>query len=168
MLPPDSLSARASKQGAQVVDIGFGDCVQRRVHHRGLADIGPVQELGPWPSPAALDESLGKLATAAAEATSAAALGAAASSLRTRLGSESPEARDRELLALDAALTGDLPAELARLSAGLHAGKFDRAALPQTIADRWIASGGRELVEITPRENVSDNGTASRFIAAGS
>ena len=74
--------------------------------------------------------------------------------------------KDRELLALDAALTGDLPAELARLSAGLHAGKFDRAALPQTIADRWIASGGRELVEITPRENVSDNGTASRFIAA--
>ena len=118
------------------------------------------------PDPAALDESLAKLEAAAAGSASAAQLEAAAAALRKRLAAAAPDARDKELRALDGALTSGLPAELGRLSAGLHATKFDRAALPENLADRWLASGGRELVEITPTENVSDNATASRFISA--
>jgi hypothetical protein len=118
------------------------------------------------PDPAALDESLAKLEAAAAGSASAAPLEAATAALRKRLAAAAPDVRDKELRALDAALTNSLPGELARLSAGLHATKFDRAALPANLADRWLASGGRELVEITPRENVSDNATASRFISA--
>jgi predicted RND superfamily exporter protein len=34
------------------------------------------------------------------------------------------------------------------------------------LTERWLASGGRELVEITPAEDVSDNAAASRFIGA--
>ena len=118
------------------------------------------------PDPAALYGSLANLETAAAGSAAAADLATAAKDLRARLAAAPPEARAASLTALDAALTSGLPAELARLSAGLHATKFDRSALPANLADRWLASGGRELVEITPKENVADNATASRFIAA--
>ena len=37
---------------------------------------------------------------------------------------------------------------------------FDRAALPAALAARWLASDGRELVEIAPAEDVSDNAAA--------
>jgi predicted RND superfamily exporter protein len=118
------------------------------------------------PDPAALDESLAKLETAAAGSASASELETAVRTLRKRLADAAADDRDRQLRALDGALTGSLPAELTRLAAGLHATKFDRAALPANLSDRWLASGGRELLEITPAEDVSDNGTASRFIGA--
>jgi hypothetical protein len=70
------------------------------------------------------------------------------------------------LRALDAALTAGLPGELAKLSSGLDARPFGVADLPEPLTTRWLASGGRELVEIVPAEDVSDNAAASRFIAA--
>ncbi|HVY65232.1 MAG TPA: hypothetical protein VHH11_10480, partial [Gammaproteobacteria bacterium] len=118
------------------------------------------------PDPVALDASLAKLEAAAAGSADAAALETAVAALRARLAAAPAQTRERELLALDAALTSGLAEDLKRLAAGLNATKFGRDALPQNLADRWLASGGRELVEITPKENVSDNGTASRFIAA--
>ena len=36
----------------------------------------------------------------------------------------------------------------------------------RTLAERWLTSDGRELVEITPAEDVSDNAAARRFITA--
>jgi predicted RND superfamily exporter protein len=59
-----------------------------------------------------------------------------------------------------------LPQELARLAAALRAQAFARADLPAPLAARWLASNGRELVEITPVEDVSDNAAARRFIGA--
>ena len=56
--------------------------------------------------------------------------------------------------------------ELQRLQTGLQARPFGRDALPQVLADRWLASGGRELVEITPAEDVSNNSVARRFVDA--
>ena len=69
-------------------------------------------------------------------------------------------------MALETALTAGLPNELRRLAAGLQAMPFGREALPTALAERWLASDGRELVEITPREDVSDNAAAGRFIGA--
>ena len=48
----------------------------------------------------------------------------------------------------------------------MRAERFERADLPAALAERWLASDGRELVEITPVEDVSDNAAARRFIAA--
>jgi hopanoid biosynthesis associated RND transporter like protein HpnN len=90
----------------------------------------------------------------------------AAAGLAADLSSAPPADRERRLGALDDALTADLPAELRRLAEGLTARPFGRDALPAPIAERWLAADGRELVEIVPREDVSDNGAASRFIAA--
>jgi predicted RND superfamily exporter protein len=70
------------------------------------------------------------------------------------------------LLALDGALTAGLPEQLRRLAASLHAQPFARSDLPEALAVRWLASEGRELVEITAAEDVSDNAAARRFISA--
>jgi hopanoid biosynthesis associated RND transporter like protein HpnN len=72
-------------------------------------------------------------------------------------------ARRSALLNLDASLTGALPEQLARLSAALNARPFGRDALPAGLTERWL-SAGRELVEIVPAEDVSDNAAAARFV----
>lgn len=77
-----------------------------------------------------------------------------------------PGERDARLASLDRALTGELPHELERLAAGLDARPFGRSALPAALAERWIAADGRELVEITPRENINDNAAAKRFVSS--
>jgi hypothetical protein len=77
--------------------------------------------------------------------------------------------RDRSATALsvlDEALTAGLPRELERLAAAIRAERFDRDDLPAELSRRWIADDGRELVEISPAEDVSDNAAARRFIAA--
>ena len=73
---------------------------------------------------------------------------------------------DTALTRLDESLTTGLPRELKRLAAALRAERFDRGDLPPALAQRWIAADGRELVEIAPAEDVSNNAAASRFIAA--
>jgi predicted RND superfamily exporter protein len=70
------------------------------------------------------------------------------------------------LRALDEALTAGLPRELERLAGALRAERFDRADLPAELSSRWVAAGSRELVEIAPAEDVTDNAAARRFIAA--
>jgi predicted RND superfamily exporter protein len=67
---------------------------------------------------------------------------------------------------LDESLTTGLPRELGRLAGALRAERFDRGDLPAALAQRWLAADGRELVEIAPAEDVSDNAAARRFISA--
>ena len=86
--------------------------------------------------------------------------------LRMQLAAANDAERDAALRRLDAALTAGLPRELARLAAALRAAPFDRGALPAALAARWLASDGRELVEVTAAEDVSDNAAARRFITA--
>jgi hypothetical protein len=110
--------------------------------------------------------ALAELEAAAAPVAAAQPLHAAVGTLRARLAAAAPAERDAALVALEAALTTGLPNELRRLAAGLQALPFGRDALPPALAERWLASDGRELVEITPRYDVSDNDAAHRFIAA--
>ena len=103
---------------------------------------------------------------ASAERRDADSLHTAAAGLRASLAAASPEDAMRRSAALDRALTDGLPAELSRLASGLEARPFGRDALPEELASRYVGSNGRELVEITPAEDVSDNAAARRFIAA--
>lgn len=70
------------------------------------------------------------------------------------------------LTTLDDDLIGGLPDQLQRLAASLQARPFERGDLPLQLAERWIDSSGRELIEIVPAENVNDNAAAERFVAA--
>jgi hopanoid biosynthesis associated RND transporter like protein HpnN len=118
------------------------------------------------PNPAALSAALAALEAASAAVPSAGAVHDAAVGLVARLASMTEAERDATLRALDSALTSGLPAELARLKAALTAAGFERGDLPPALAGRWLARDGRELVEITPAEDVSDNTAARRFISA--
>lgn len=113
-----------------------------------------------------LRRALGGLEQSAAAVPAASELHDAAAELGAALDAAAPAERERRLAALDDALTGDLPQQLDRLAAGLEAQPFGRAELPDNLKDRWLASGGRELVEIVPAEDVSDNAVARRFVAA--
>jgi hopanoid biosynthesis associated RND transporter like protein HpnN len=117
-------------------------------------------------APEAMQRALEELTQSSGAVPAAAGLHAEAAALEAALAADSPPDRQRRLTALDAALTAGLPAELHRLAAGLSAKPFDRGALPAALAERWLASGGRELVEIVPAEDVSDNAAARRFIGA--
>ncbi len=114
----------------------------------------------------ALAAALAELEAASATAATATDVHAAAVELRARLAGGTAAYRDATLRRLDESLTADLPRELARLAGAFAAEAFDRDDLPEALAARWLASGGRELVEIAPVEDVSDNAAARRFIAA--
>ena len=114
----------------------------------------------------ALTAALGELETASDEAPAARVLHDAVARLRARLSTAGAPDRDAMLTRLDTALTAGLPRELARLRAALGAQAFGRAELPAPLAARWLASDGRELVEVTAAEDVSDNAAARRFIGA--
>jgi hopanoid biosynthesis associated RND transporter like protein HpnN len=130
--------------------------------------LGPdFAELMRQPADAAeLEAALDALAAAAEAAPAAAPLATAARALDARLAASDNVERATLAHAIDEALTAGLPAELMRLATALEATRVARADLPREIAERWIASDGRELVEITPVEDVSDNAAARRFIAA--
>jgi hopanoid biosynthesis associated RND transporter like protein HpnN len=115
---------------------------------------------------AALSAALAALESASRAAPAARALYDAAVGLRGQLAAAGDADRGATLARLDATLTTELPRELARLRAALEAQAFDRTDLPAPLAARWLASNGRELVEITPVEDVSDNAAARRFIGA--
>jgi predicted exporter len=117
-------------------------------------------------APAALAAALKNLADRSADRPGAGRLHAAAVALLGRLDNAAAGARAQTLAALDRALTADLPRELERLAAGLKAAPFDRQALPSVLAERWLARGGSELIEIVPKEDVSDNAAARRFVDA--
>jgi predicted RND superfamily exporter protein len=48
----------------------------------------------------------------------------------------------------------------------LRAAPFGRGELPPALSERWLTRDERELIEITPAEDVSDNAAARRFIGA--
>ena len=125
----------------------------------GVASLDRAPE-----DPAALAAALDALEEASRAEPSAAALHAAVVELETRLDKASDGAA---LLArLERALTAGLPRELERLDAALGAEEFGRGELPEALAARWLATDGRELVEIVPADDVSDNAAARRFIGA--
>jgi predicted exporter len=130
--------------------------------------LGPqFAELARAPADAAaLATALDALAAAAAPVPAAQPLVAAVAKVRARLMAAPSGERTELAQRIDAALTADLPAELARLAAALGAQSFARGDLPAVLAARWLASDGRELIEITAADDVSDNGAARRFIAA--
>jgi hypothetical protein len=115
---------------------------------------------------AALASALAALDAAAATVPEARELNTATQRLTAQLASATDAERRRALRDLDEALTSGLPEELARLAVALTARRFERADLPPELAARWLASDGRELIEITAAEDVSDNAAARRFIGA--
>ena len=114
--------------------------------------------------PAALAAALAELESASADSSAARELHDAVVQLSARLAMGDPGERTATLARLDDALTAGLPRELERLEAALGAQSFGRADLPAPLAARWLATNGRELVEISPAEDVSDNAAARRFI----
>ena len=115
---------------------------------------------------AALTAALDGLASAARQVPAARELALAAQRLEARLDTANGAAREALVRALDEALTAGLPGELARLAAALRAQPVERADLPRPLAERWLAGDGREIVEITAAQDVSDNVAARRFIGA--
>jgi predicted RND superfamily exporter protein len=85
-------------------------------------------------------------------------------SLQSTLADTAEPQRKALFDALDADLVGDLPRDLGRLSAGLRAEPLERSDLPPELLERWIAADGRELIEITPEEDVAGNAAARRFV----
>ncbi len=61
-------------------------------------------------------------------------------------------------------LLSTLPSQLERLASGLRAESFGRDALPAELTERWIAADGRELIEIVPAGDMSDELAAERFV----
>jgi hopanoid biosynthesis associated RND transporter like protein HpnN len=116
--------------------------------------------------PDALAAALAALETASEGAGAARPVHDAVAALRERLAGGDDGYRAATLRGLDEALTAGLPRELGRLAGALRAERFDRDDLPAGLRSRWIAADGRELVEIAPAEDVSDNAAARRFITA--
>jgi hopanoid biosynthesis associated RND transporter like protein HpnN len=114
----------------------------------------------------ALASALAALEAASTDIPVAHALHEATAGLRSQLAAGGTGGSDATLRRLDESLTAGLPRELARLAAALHAQRFDRTDLPAPLGQRWFGADGRELVEIAPAEDVSDNVAARRFIAA--
>jgi hypothetical protein len=117
------------------------------------------------PNPQALARVLQELARNLADRPSTAArdLQQAVAALLAELERQPAAVREQTLLNLDGELTASLPEELQQLAAGLQARAFGREALPDALTERWL-SGGRELIEIVPEENVNDNEAAERFV----
>jgi hopanoid biosynthesis associated RND transporter like protein HpnN len=127
-------------------------------------DFGEVERAPA--NPDALAAALAALEAASTDNAAALRLHDAAADLREQLTAATASDRDATLRRLDESLTGGLPNELSRLAGALRAERFERDDLPAALAGRWVASGGRELVEIAPAEDVSDNAAARRFISA--
>jgi hypothetical protein len=125
---------------------------------------GDFGELQRTPAdPAAMARSLAALEAASADVPAARALHDAVAKW---LDGGNAGDHDAALGRLDEALTAGLPHELERLAGALRAQRVDRDDLPDELSSRWVAADGRELVEIAPAEDVSNNAAASRFIAA--
>jgi len=116
--------------------------------------------------PEKLATALAALEAASADVPAARALRDATAQFRARLAGGGTGFGDVTLRQLDTSLTEGLPRELARLAGALRAERFARSDLPAPLAERWLAADGRELVEIAPAEDVSDNASARRFISA--
>jgi hypothetical protein len=73
---------------------------------------------------------------------------------------------DEALRRLDSALLGDLPVLLAQLETGLGATAFGRDQLPLELSSRWIDVDGGELIEMAPRDDITDADAAAKFVDA--
>jgi predicted RND superfamily exporter protein len=83
-----------------------------------------------------------------------------------RFVESSQGSRDDRLAELDAAIFGDLREQLQSLELSLLAERFGRSDLPRELAERWFSEDNKQLIEIAPAENISENIAASRFVDA--
>lgn len=68
---------------------------------------------------------------------------------------------------LEGAITGPLTITLQNLDTLIHQpSEFDLPDLPKELRDRYISENGRHLVQVFPRENISDLTALKRFVMA--
>jgi uncharacterized protein len=76
------------------------------------------------------------------------------------------QAPDERLIAVDAALTRFLPAQLAQLRTVLQATPVTRADIPADLAIDWVTRDGRAKLEVVPKHDaVRDSAGLHRFVA---
>jgi hopanoid biosynthesis associated RND transporter like protein HpnN len=129
----------------------------------GFADIEP-ERADPRELHAALVALRDALAAGRTGSAQSVALLSSLDELLERLNGHDDQ--DALLRELDRALLGDLPTRLALLQTALGAEAFDRNGLPTELSARWIDGDGGELVEIVPRENITDAAAAAQFVDA--
>jgi hopanoid biosynthesis associated RND transporter like protein HpnN len=76
------------------------------------------------------------------------------------------EAPDERLIAVDAALTRFLPAQLGQLREVLQAAPVTRADIPADLAIDWVTKDGRAKLQVLPKHDaVRDSAGLHRFVA---
>ena len=90
---------------------------------------------------------------------------AAGRQLSDALSALDPTSDDR-LEHFEESAVGALPGQLERLTRALEAAPVTRSDLPPSLVERWVASDGRERIEIRPTENLQDVERRDRFVAA--
>jgi len=73
---------------------------------------------------------------------------------------------DAQVMAMNAAVTKFLPAELNQLNASLSATEITQASLPETVAQDWFLPGGRVRVEAFPSAAAQNTAGIKKFAAA--
>lgn len=131
----------------------------------GFADLSETRS-DPDALARALSDLAGVLGRIERPTEAQAKLEAATERLLGRLAGASAGDAESVLAGLDADLTADLPRQLERLSKALSAEAVGRDDLPAGLVERWFDDSGRELIEITPAENVNDNSAAADFVDA--
>ena len=128
--------------------------------------LGPTlatSEAAPPLSPEELDEAFARLEAVVDEH---ATIGPGASRLAAALEAVGDDPAPATLRALDARLTGTLPALLARLTQALDAGRVTLDDLPATVRDRWVSDQGQARILVRPASAIDSNADLEAFAQA--
>jgi len=66
---------------------------------------------------------------------------------------------------LQASVLADLPGQLERLKKLLLAQPINFDALPSAVIERWVSADGRQLIEVQPGEDLSNDNAAVEFVS---
>ena len=80
------------------------------------------------------------------------------------LSAENEETQVNKLQALEESLLASLPGRLDTLRSSLNADYITYDSLPRALVQRWHSGADHYLLEIYPRENISDNDLMRRFV----
>ena len=72
--------------------------------------------------------------------------------------------RNELLMRLEHSLIDSLPGRLNSLDNSLAAEAVDVSNLPSELSSRWVSKSGKYLLEISPVENLQNNGALERFV----
>ena len=72
--------------------------------------------------------------------------------------------RNELLMRLEHSLIDSLPGRLDSLDNSLAAEAVDVSNLPSELSSRWVSKSGKYLLEISPVENLQNNGALERFV----